>query len=68
MKQLTGKEFAKILSAHGWKLKRVSGSHHIFTKAGRRERIVVTIHGKRILKTGLLRAQMKHAGLTEADL
>ena len=41
---------------------------HIFTMAGRRERIVIPIHGNQPLKTGLLRALMKIAGLTESDL
>jgi predicted RNA binding protein YcfA (HicA-like mRNA interferase family) len=35
---------------------------------GRRERIVIPIHGNRTLKTGLLRSLMKIAELTEADL
>jgi len=29
MKQVSGKEFAKILEQHGWKLSRIKGSHHI---------------------------------------
>lgn len=37
-------------------------------KEGRHERIVIPIHGNRPLKLGLLRAQMKIAGLTEEEL
>jgi len=47
---------------------RVCGSHHVFTMAGRRERIVIPIHGNQPLKRGLLRALMKIAGLQEDDL
>jgi predicted RNA binding protein YcfA (HicA-like mRNA interferase family) len=36
--------------------------------AGRRERIVIPVHGNRPLKIGLLRALMKIAELTESDL
>ena len=35
---------------------------------GRRERIVIPIHGNRPLKIGLLRSLMKIAGLAEEDL
>jgi len=28
----------------GWLLKRITGSHHVFTKEGQRERILVPVH------------------------
>ena len=68
MKQVSGKEFIRVLQKRGWILKRTNGSHHIFTKAGQPERIVIPIHGNRPLKIGLLKHQMKIAGLTESDL
>ena len=68
MKQVSGRDLARILQDRGWLLARIHGSHHIFTKAGRRERIVVPIHGNRPLKTGLLRSLLKFAGLREEDL
>jgi predicted RNA binding protein YcfA (HicA-like mRNA interferase family) len=68
VKQVSGKEFVRILQKHGWVLKRISGSHHIFTKAGRQERIVIPVHGNHPLRIGLLKHQMKIAGITEADL
>jgi len=68
MKQVSGKEFIRIIQNHGWVLKRINGSHHIFTKEGQRERIVIPVHGNQPLKIGLLKHQMKIAGLTEADL
>ncbi|MCL5097127.1 MAG: type II toxin-antitoxin system HicA family toxin [Candidatus Omnitrophica bacterium] len=52
----------------GWSLARIHGSHHIYVKRGRRERIVIPIHGDRPLKVGLLRTLMKIAELTERDL
>ena len=30
MKQVSGKEFAKILEQHGWELSRIKGSHYIY--------------------------------------
>ena len=68
MKQVSGRDLARVLQQRGWHLARVHGSHHIFTMAGRRERIVVPIHGNRTLQTGLLRSLMKIAGLREDDL
>jgi len=68
MKQISGKEFIRLVQQRGWRLKRINGSHHIFTKEGQRERIVVPVHGNQTLKLGLLKHQMKIAGLTEADL
>jgi predicted RNA binding protein YcfA (HicA-like mRNA interferase family) len=68
MKQISGKEFIRLVQLRGWILKRINGSHHILTKAGHQERIVVPVHGNQPLKIGLLKHQMKIAGLTEADL
>jgi predicted RNA binding protein YcfA (HicA-like mRNA interferase family) len=68
VKQVSGKEFIRLIQERGWRLKRINGSHHIFTKEGRPERIVVPVHGHRPLKIGLLKHQMKIAGLVEADL
>ena len=68
MKQVSGKDFAKLLSQKGWELKRVHGSHHVYTKAGRKERISLPVHGNKPLKTGLLRHLMKIADISETDI
>ncbi len=68
MKAISGKDFVRLLQQKGWQLARINGSHHIFTKQGRRERIVVPIHGNQSLKIGLLRHQMKIAGIEESEL
>lgn len=68
MKQVSGKALAKTIERKGWSLVRVKGSHHIFVMSGRRERIVIPIHGNRPLKIGLLRALMKIAELEESDV
>ena len=68
MKQVSGRELARIVQRRGWALARIQGSHHVFTMPGRRERIVIPIHGNQPLKQGLLRSLMKIAGLREDDL
>jgi predicted RNA binding protein YcfA (HicA-like mRNA interferase family) len=68
VKQVSGKSLARAVQRKGWSLARVQGSHHIFVMPGRRERIVIPIHGNRPLKIGLLRSLMKIADLAEDDL
>ena len=67
MKQVSGRELARLVEQHGWTLARVHGSHHIFTMSGRRERLVIPVHRNQPLKIGLLRSLMKIAGLKETD-
>ena len=40
MKALSGRDFARLIERHGWRLLRVNGSHHVYGKAG----TVVRIH------------------------
>ncbi len=68
MKLIGGKDFAKLLKKHGWNLKRIAGSHHIFTKDGRHECISVPVHNNHSLKIGLLRALLKLTGIDEREL
>jgi predicted RNA binding protein YcfA (HicA-like mRNA interferase family) len=68
LKQVSGKDFAKLLTRKGWELKRTHGSHDVYTKAGRKERISLPIHGNQPLKRGLLRHLMKLADISETEL
>ena len=68
MKSVTGKEFARVLERHGWTLKRIKGSHHIYAKDGRIERISVPVHAGKPLKAGILNYLLKTAGLTEEEI
>jgi len=68
MKQISGKEFCRILERYGWEIKRINGSHHIYAKEGRIERLSVPVHGNTPLKIGLLTALLKAAGIDENDI
>jgi predicted RNA binding protein YcfA (HicA-like mRNA interferase family) len=68
MKSVTGKELARVLERHGWELKRIQGSHHVYGKSGSVVRISVPVHGNKPLKIGLLTFLLKSAGLSENDL
>ena len=68
MKAISGKRFCRLLEGNGWELKRIKGSHHIYTKAGVTARISVPVHGNNSLKIGLQKHLMKVAEIDEAEL
>lgn len=68
MKAATGKRIAKLAEQKGWKLARINGSHHVYIKEGRIERVVIPVHGNQTLKVGLQRALMKIIPVSEEEL
>ncbi|MEH2065556.1 MAG: type II toxin-antitoxin system HicA family toxin [Nostoc sp.] len=68
MKAVSGKALCKILQRQGWELKRITGSHHIYTKEGFDVILSIPVHSNRDLPIGTLKSIMKDAGLTEEDL
>jgi len=68
VKTVSGKKFCKILESHGWELKRITGSHHIYARVGDTARITVPVHGNTLLKIGLQKYLMKIAGIDESEL
>ncbi len=68
MKSLSGKALCRVVERHGWQLKRITSSHHIYAKAGSRVLLSIPVHGNRDLPVGTLRGLLKDAGLTEDDL
>ena len=68
MKAVSGKAFARAVERKGWRLLRISGSHHIYGKDGEIARLTIPIHGNSVLKQGLQRSLMKIAGLQENEL
>jgi predicted RNA binding protein YcfA (HicA-like mRNA interferase family) len=65
LKQVSGKELARVLEQHGWQLLRINGSHHIYGKPGHPVRLSVPIHANRPIKLGLLKHLHKMAELSE---
>ncbi|MEM9414385.1 MAG: type II toxin-antitoxin system HicA family toxin [Planctomycetota bacterium] len=68
MKAVSGKALAKLAEQRGWTLDRVNGSHHIYTKSGRTERLVIPVHGNQSLKIGLQRSLMKIIPVESSEL
>jgi predicted RNA binding protein YcfA (HicA-like mRNA interferase family) len=65
---VTGHRIAKLAESKGWTLERINGSHHIFTKESRVERVVDNTHGNKSLKIGLQRSLMKVIPVLEGEL
>ncbi len=68
MKTLSGKEFAKLLEKRGWLLKRISGSHFIYSHPDKIEIISVPVHKNDDLKRGLQKKLMNIADISDTDL
>jgi predicted RNA binding protein YcfA (HicA-like mRNA interferase family) len=68
MRAIAGPEFARMIERRGWRLLRISGSHHIYGNAGSVVRLSVPIHGNRPLKIGLLRHLGKLAEIPDDEL
>jgi predicted RNA binding protein YcfA (HicA-like mRNA interferase family) len=65
---VSGRAFCRLVERRGWVLLRVTGSHHVYGKAGERARLSIPVHGNAPLKAGLQRHLMKLAGITEDEL
>jgi predicted RNA binding protein YcfA (HicA-like mRNA interferase family) len=68
MKAISGKTLCKIVERKGWELKRITGSHHIYTKKSVDAILSIPVHGNRDLPKGTLKSIMKDAELVEEDL
>lgn len=68
MKAITGKRLCRLLESRGWRLKRINGSHRIYTKEGTVARISVPMHGNKVLKRGLQKHLMQIARIEESEL
>lgn len=60
---MNGKQVIKLLKENGWRLDRISGSHHNFKKAGIPYIVTVTVHGSADIPTGTLNKILKDGGL-----
>jgi predicted RNA binding protein YcfA (HicA-like mRNA interferase family) len=68
MKTLSGKDFAKLLEKRGWILKRINGSHFIYSNPDKIEIISVPVHKNDDLKRGLQKKLMNIADISDTDL
>ena len=68
MKRVSGQKMCRALERKGWRLARITGSHHIYVRPGGGISVSVPVHGNRTIKPGTQHGIMKAAGLTDVDL
>jgi predicted RNA binding protein YcfA (HicA-like mRNA interferase family) len=68
MKTISGKMMCNLLENKGWKLARITGSHHIYLFEGTNVRITVPVHGNQDLKIGLQKFIMNLANISETEI
>jgi predicted RNA binding protein YcfA (HicA-like mRNA interferase family) len=64
LKSITGPEMCRLIEANGWSLRRIRGSHHIYSKPGERKVISIPVHGSKDLKPGLAVRIARDAGVS----
>jgi len=60
---MTARELMSILKKNGWKLDRINGSHHVFSKPGCRP-VAVPFHGNKDIGN-LANIILKEAGINK---
>lgn len=68
MKPVSGRRMCKALERLGWRLMRITSSHHVYADADGVRVVSVPVHKNRDLATGTQRGIMRDAGLTDDDL
>ncbi len=58
---MDGRQVIKLLEKEGWKLDRITGSHHILAKDGKV--VPVPLHGTTDLGKGLIAAIQRQTGV-----
>ncbi|HTC34228.1 MAG TPA: type II toxin-antitoxin system HicA family toxin [Bryobacteraceae bacterium] len=64
MKSITGPQMCRLIETNGWSLRRIRGSHHIYSKTGERKVISIPVHGSKNLKPGLAARIARDAGVS----
>jgi predicted RNA binding protein YcfA (HicA-like mRNA interferase family) len=54
----------RLIETNGWSLRRISGSHQIFSKQGERKVISIPVHGSKALKPRLAARIARDAGVS----
>lgn len=61
---VTGREAVRAFERLGFKLDRITSSHHILKRPGHPFHLSVPIHGNRPLRAGTIRSLIRDAGVT----
>jgi len=63
VRTVTGPEMCRLVETNGWSLRRIQGSHHIYSKPGESKIISIPVHGSKALKRGLAARIARDAGV-----
>jgi len=61
---VSGSDAVRAFCKWGFVVERITGSHHILKRPGLRELLSIPVHGNATVKPGLLRSQIRTAGMT----
>jgi predicted RNA binding protein YcfA (HicA-like mRNA interferase family) len=64
LKAVTGPEMCRLIEKNGWLLRRIKGSHHIYSKSGESKIISIPVHASKNLKPGLASRIARDAGVS----
>jgi predicted RNA binding protein YcfA (HicA-like mRNA interferase family) len=62
--KITGREAIRAFEKAGFKVVRISGSHHIMKRDGNPFLLSIPVHRGKTIGSGLLKSQIAAAGLT----
>lgn len=62
--RITGAQAVAAFQKAGFQVIRITGSHHILKRDGCPHRLSIPVHAGKTLGTGLLKSQIKLAGLS----
>lgn len=61
---INGKSVLRALERAGFRVERVTGSHHVLRRPGRGAKVIVPLHGAHDLPPGTLRSIISQTGLS----
>jgi predicted RNA binding protein YcfA (HicA-like mRNA interferase family) len=64
---VTGQEAISAFESFGFQVVRTTASHHIMKKSGHRYLLSIPVHGSKCVSDGVLRSQIRAAGLTREE-
>lgn len=65
--RISGDDAVSAFQKAGWRVYRISGSHHLMASDTSDNRLSIPVHAGKTIGKGLLRSQIKAAGLTIAQ-
>jgi predicted RNA binding protein YcfA (HicA-like mRNA interferase family) len=62
------KDLIKVLESKGFRLKKITSSHHIYVHPELKIRVVVPVHGNKDIPKGTFFSILKEAGISKEEI